>query len=177
MSIQPTLARPYARAAFEYAREHGELAAFSRQLAHAAVVAGLPEVAALIGHPKVARESVLELLLEPGQSIDTPFGRLLRILAENGRLGLLADIAALYELLRAEAENVLDVKVRAAAALDEDQHRRLAEALRRRFGRDIRLHVTIDPGLLAGAVVDAQGLVIDGSLRARLDRLRHELMH
>ncbi len=95
----------------------------------------------------------------------------LRTLAENKRLGLLPEIAAQFEVLRAEVENVIDVEVIAAREIAPPQQKRLMEALKRRLGRDVRMHTRIDDTLIGGAIVRAGDLVIDGSLKGRLARL------
>ena len=92
-------------------------------------------------------------------------------LAQNRRLGVLPEIAAIYEELRAEVENVADVHVTSAVQLDEAQRTRLAAALKKRLKREVRLHCAVDAGLIGGAIVRAGDFVIDGSLKARLERL------
>jgi len=91
--------------------------------------------------------------------------------AHNGRLGLLPEIASQYETLRAEVENVVDVELTAAMPVEPEQQERLVAALRRRLGRDVRINTRIDTSLIGGAVVRAGDLVIDGSLKGRLERL------
>ena len=85
--------------------------------------------------------------------------------------GALAQIAERYELLRAAYENELDVEVTSAVALDAGQQGKLEDALKRRFSRDVRIHMSVDPALLGGAVIRAGDLVIDGSIQGRLQRL------
>ena len=97
------------------------------------------------------------------------------LLAENGRLAYLPEIAAQYEVLRREAEQVADVEVVSAMDLDEGQQARLAHALRARLGREIRMHTRTDASLIGGAIVRAGDLVIDGSLKGRLERLASEM--
>lgn len=172
MSSHLTLARPYARAAFELARDAGQLGDWSTQLGFAAAVAGDPSVARLIGHPKVPASELASVFLSQGRGADEPFGRFMAVLADNRRLAVLPEIATLYEELRAQAERVLHVAVRSAVALDDDQRSRLSAALKRRFGRDVNMNVSVDPELIGGAVINAEGVVIDGSVRAKLERLQ-----
>ena len=110
-----------------------------------------------------------------GQTIDAEVRRFLVVLAENGRLGLLPEIAQLYEKMRAEQERVLDVTLKSAVALSAEQRERFTAALRRRFDRDIRLHTEIDTSLLGGAVLQADDLVIDGSVRGGLAQLAAQI--
>lgn len=177
MSSHYTLARPYARAAFESGRAGSALSEWSGQLAFAAGVIADRRIQNLIGSPKVEHQQLLALFLPEGMSTDSTFARFIGELADNGRLTVLAEIAELFEQLRAEAEKRVKVKVRSAAEIPADQRTRLADALKRRLGREVELDVTLDPSLLGGAVIDAGGNVTDGSLRAKLDQLGTALGH
>ena len=110
-----------------------------------------------------------------GASLDAQGRALLSLLTENGRLDYLPEIATRFAELEAEARNVVDVEVVSATALDERQRERLAGALRQRLSRDVRLHCSTDPALIGGAVVRSGDLLIDGSLRGKLERLGTEL--
>ena len=86
-----------------------------------------------------------------------------------------SEISLLFDELKDEAEGVVDVTVTSAAPLDQTQQKTLSAALERRLKRAVRLHCQTDPELIGGAVLRAGDLVIDGSLRARLDRIAYEL--
>jgi len=85
------------------------------------------------------------------------------------------EIAALFDVLKDAAEGVADVTVTAASTLDAQQQKTLAAALEKRLKRSVRLHCATDPALIGGAVVQSGDLVIDGSLRTRLERIAYEL--
>lgn len=174
MSHNLTLARPYARAAFGIARDHGRLSAWSSLLGFAAAVAGDERGRALIAHPSLDQDTQLGLLLPQGGS-DPNFRQFLVLLAGNRRLSLLPEIAALYEQLRADEERVLKVTITSAVELGEAEVARMTESLKRRFGREIQVTRAVDPELLGGAVIDAGDVVIDGSLRTKLRRLETTL--
>jgi F-type H+-transporting ATPase subunit delta len=176
MSSALTLARPYARAAFAMAREAGRLQPWSDLLGFAATVASDARVQALLGHPKLAAADAVSLLLPPGES-DPNFGQFLSVLAANGRLSLLPEIAALYAELYAEAQRVVKAKVTSATQLDAEQLGKLQSALKKRFGREVEIETALDPELLGGAVIDAGDVVIDGSLRNKLARLESALTY
>jgi F-type H+-transporting ATPase subunit delta len=172
MAEKVTLARPYARAAFEYAREIGSFARWSEVLSTASTVTTDPRVAKLLTHPRVSPADLVGLIAEiAGNALDAQGSNFLKTLAENRRLGLLPEIAAMYEQLRAEVENIADVQVTSAVPLDEAQRQRLTTALKKRLNRDVRLHCDVDASLVGGAVVRSGDLVIDGSLKGRLERL------
>ena len=170
MSQAITLARPYARAAFQLAQAEGKLPAWSNLLGFAAQVAAHPDVQALVGHPKVDDKALVALVQPPGE-VDPAFQRFLAELAGNGRLALLPEIAGLYDQLRAEAEKVVKATVTSAVPLDADAIARITASLRKRFGREVALQTAVDPSLIGGAVVDAGDIVIDGSIRTKLARL------
>jgi len=177
MSSALTLARPYARAAFEIARERGTLGEWAGKLAFAAQVAADLRVAALFGDPRVGAGELASLFAPAGEVIDSAFTAFVQMLADNRRLPVLPEIGALFEELKLDAERVLKVKVRSANPIGDDEVAKLKEALKRRFGRDIELSQSLDAGILGGAIIDAGDVVIDGSVRGRLAALEQALTH
>ncbi|MSQ92076.1 MAG: F0F1 ATP synthase subunit delta [Gammaproteobacteria bacterium] len=176
MADRATIARPYARAAFAHAQAHTDLPGWSKLLGSAAAVATDSRVARLIGNPHVTGDELVEMLVEIAGGAGGAEGRnFLRAVAQNRRLALLPVIASQFETLRAEVENVIDVEIVAAREIAAPQQKRLAEALKCRFGREVRLHTRIDESLIGGAIVRAGDLVIDGSLKDRLARLASAL--
>ncbi len=176
MAERSTIARPYAQAVFELARERGELEAWSERLALLAAVVRDERVRRLVGDPRLGREGAVRLILDiAGERLGEEGARLVRLLAENGKLALAPEIAQLYEARRAEAERRVEAEVRSAFPLDEAQQRALAEGLRRRLGREVSLRCQVDTSLLGGVVVRAGDWVLDGSVAGRLRRLASEL--
>ena len=178
MSQALTLARPYARAAFAIARDERaasseSFAAWSQALAFAARVAADPRVAALLGDPRLSDGGAVTLLSP--QDPKPSFARFLGLLADNGRLALLPEIAGLYEELRADAERVVKATVTSAAALPAGELDKITVALRKRFGREVEVQTAIDESLIGGAVIDAGDVVIDGSLKGKLERMQSAL--
>ena len=172
-----TLARPYARAAFEVAHASGTLASWSQSLAFAAAVAGDPLVAGMGNGPRVLAAQLVALHLPAGMAVDAPFGQFLTEMAEQRRLVLLPEVAELFEMLKRESESQLLVKVTSAMTLDAAQSEQLKASLKRRFKREIELETSVDPSLLAGVVIDTGTEVIDGSARGRLAQLAGALSH
>jgi F-type H+-transporting ATPase subunit delta len=175
MSQTLTLARPYARAAFGVARDENALAAWSQALAFAARVAADPRVAVLLGDPRLS-DADAAALLAPSDAGEG-FGRFMATLAANRRLPLLPEIAGLFEELRAEAERVVKARVTSASELPAGELDSLKAALRKRFGREVEVETAVDPSLIGGAVIDAGDVVIDGSLKGKLERLQTALAH
>lgn len=174
MSENLTLARPYARAAFDIAAQAAAASAWSQVLAASAALAGERSVAGLLEDPRLPLAE-RAAVVTPDGTLPAGYAQFLALMAENSRLRLLPEVAELFERLRADAEQSLTVRVRTAIALEVDQRDRLVSHLARRFGRTVSLNVEIDDSLIAGAVIDAGELVIDGSLAAQLERLRKEL--
>lgn len=177
MSSALTLARPYARAAFELAHSHKALPFWAEKLAFAAQVASDPRVVALFGNPRISHGELVSLFLPNGEKADSEFGRFVSLLVENGRLPVLPEISALFEQLKLESERSLKVRLRTASRVEPAELEKLGAALKRRFNRDIELSQSIDPKMIGGAVIDAGDVVIDGSVRGRLARLEQALSH
>lgn len=177
MSEALTLARPYARAAFEVARGQQALEAWSSALAFAAAVAEDPSVAAMRNDPRVEDAVLVGMHLPAGTPADGAFAHLLTQMAEHARLALLPQVAELFDAFKREAEAVLKVTVTSAQALDAGEVDKLKTALKRRYQRDIELESAVDAGLIGGAIIDAGGEVIDGSARGRLTQLASTLAH
>lgn len=176
MAEKVTIARPYAKAAFEYARDKRRFAEWSQVLQTAAAVVSDERVARLLNSPRVTPQELAQLIGDASGAVLDDSGRnFIRTLAENRRLSVLPEIAATYEIYRADVENVADVHVTSAAALDDAQRKRLAEALKKRLKREVRLTCDIDASLIGGAIVRSGDMVIDGSLKARLERLTAQL--
>jgi F-type H+-transporting ATPase subunit delta len=176
MAEKITIARPYAKAAFEFAREHNSFAAWSELLSTGASVVADERVAKLLSNPKVAPDQLVNLIGEiAGTSLNEQARNFLNTLATNRRLDLLPEISAAYEALRADIENTADVQLISAVPLSDAQREQFANALRKRFKREVRLHCEVDASLIGGAVVRSGDVVIDGSLKAGLERLSRDI--
>src|SRR4051812_38703710 len=128
MAEKATIARPYAKAAFEYARQHQSFDRWSQVLATAAAVVSDERAANLLTNPRVKPEDLVALIADVcGGALDEHGRNFLLTLATNRRLGLLPDIAEIFETLRAETENVLDVQLVSAVQLDEAQRQRMSD--------------------------------------------------
>ena len=100
----------------------------------------------------------------------------LKLLIENDRVAVLPEISEHFEMLKADVENTVDAVVRSAVPLSESQLDEVAASLTKRLGRNVKITTEIDETLIGGAVVRAGDVVIDGSLRARLDGLANALI-
>jgi F-type H+-transporting ATPase subunit delta len=176
MADRTTIARPYARAAFDQAKRDSRLKEWNEALGLAAGVVEDERVQRLLASPHVTPRELAKLVIDiAGPRLGEHGSNFVLTLANNRRLGYLPEIAVLFGKMKDAAEGVVDVTVTSAAPLDSEQQQALSSALARKLKRDVRLHCHLDPSLIGGAVLRAGDLVIDGSLRARLDRIAHTL--
>jgi F-type H+-transporting ATPase subunit delta len=176
MAELTTLARPYAKAAFEYAQAHQQLANWSVMLGLAAVVSQDPTLQSMLKAPRLTSTDKANTFVEVcGDKLDAQVTNFIHVLAENSRLVLLPEIAELFALYKAEQEKSVDVDVTSAFALNDEQQDKLAKVLSARLGREVRLHAAEDASLIGGVVIRAGDLVIDGSVRGKLAQLAYAL--
>jgi F-type H+-transporting ATPase subunit delta len=176
MADRLTVARPYARAAFAEARANGGLGAWSGALARSAEAVRDTRVRALFGSPKVTAVQLADLIAGvAGGELDQHGRNFISMLAENKRLPFLPEISQLFDQLKAEAERVVEVAITSAAPMGDNERAKLVAALEKRFDRTVHVQAQVDPSLIGGAVVRAGDLTIDGSVKARLTRLAHDL--
>lgn len=177
MLSETTLARPYARAAFDLADKSGTVEAWSQALAVAAEAVVMPEFRRLIGHPRVDDERLLGLFETVlGDGADKAFSGFLKVLMHYRRVPLVPEIAAQFETLRRARDQRLKVNVTSAVEMNAEQTERLAERLRKRFGSDIEMETAVDDTLIGGLIVRAGDKVIDASVRGRLQQLGRQLV-
>lgn len=176
MSSLTTLARPYAKAAFELANNDSNLAAWDDMLAAVAIISADEGMANWLQSPHSTAEKAVEIIVEAmGGEVDSRFQGYLGVLADNDRLSLCSEISRMFEYLRADAERRLQVRIVSATALQDADIERMQSALAKRFDREITLSNEIDVDVLGGAIIYAGDQVIDGSLLGRLKRLEASL--
>jgi F-type H+-transporting ATPase subunit delta len=176
MAELSTLARPYAKAAFEYAVEAKDLQGWSDSLSLAASVAQQSAVEKLLSSPSATAVKQAKAVSDIcGDQLATASQNFISILSENRRLQLLPQISQQFEIMKANLEKAVDVDVVAAADLDATQQETLSDALSAKLERKVNLQVSLDKSLLGGAVIRAGDTVIDGSIRGRLTKLAESL--
>jgi len=184
MADNNTIARPYAQAIFDIANDSGDLGQWSESLDIAGQLLADSTLVEYIGNPEFNNEQRLEFLtglfkqagakmLAGGDDKGTNF---LKLLLENRRSAVLPEIAEHYEALKAKTENTVDAVVTSATQLSNSQVGDIAQALKKRLGCDVNIETEIDENLIGGAVIRAGDVVIDGSLRARLEGLATSLI-
>ena len=176
MAEPSTIARPYAEAAFRLADAAGALARWSEMLGALAQVAGDERVRAAVADPNLsdAKAAGLFISILAGK-LSGEAENFVRVLAENGRLGLLPEIRGQFEALKNEREGVLEAEVHSAFELTEAQVADLVQRLEKKTGRKVKTKVQINKDLIAGVKIVLGDKVIDGSARAQLGALETAL--
>ena len=172
MAELSTLARPYAKAAFGYALDKNQLTQWYGQLATAAAVAADAGMAGVLTNPSLtAKQQAGKLSDVCGDAVSAEVRNFIAILAANKRLSLLPEIFALFAQYKANREKTVDVEVVSAFALPDGIRDRLAESLGKKLEREVKVQTSTDSNLLGGVLIRAGDLVIDGSVRGKLDKL------
>ncbi len=152
MSEFITVARPYAKAAFDFAVEHQSVERWQDMLAFAAEVTKNEQMAELLSGalaPETLAESFIAVC---GEQLDENGQNLIRVMAENGRLNALPDVLEQFIHLRAVSEATAEVDVISAAALSEQQLAKISAAMEKRLSRKVKLNCKIDKSVMAGAL-------------------------
>ncbi|PCI48290.1 MAG: F0F1 ATP synthase subunit delta [Moraxellaceae bacterium] len=171
-----TVARPYAKAVFQYAIENNQLSEWSEMLAFAAAVAKDPDMVEMLHKPQFTSGQKADLFYSVCSEKLTEAGKnFIYQLAQSKRLIIVPQISELYELLKAEQEKTVDVSVIAAYELSDQEEAKLSETLQKRLGREVKISSEVDKSLLGGLVIRAGDLVIDGSVRGKLAKLSEHL--
>ena len=176
MAELSTLARPYAKAAFEFAADAGDLQGWSTSLATAGAVAQQPAVVKLLSSPSsTAAQQAAAVIEICGDALSATGQHFIAILSENRRLQLLPQISHQFDIMKANREKAVEVDVVAAHEMGADQQQQLSDALSAKLERKVNMQVSLDKSLLGGAVIRAGDTVIDGSIRGRLTKLAESL--
>jgi len=176
MAERLTIARPYADAAFEYARDADALAPWSEMLRLLEGIVVDPRVGDALGSPKLAGDEKSSLLLAvAGDRMSNEMRNFVRILVDADRIALVPEVRQLFDAMRDEAEGVAKATIESPLPLSPEQLGALTTALQKRFGKRIEATVTHNPALIGGARITVGDTVIDGSVQARLDAMAQAL--
>jgi F-type H+-transporting ATPase subunit delta len=169
----PTIARPYARAAFSRGLDQTDgLGSWSRMLSLLAAAVSEPRVEEALDNPTLTTEDETSLILQlMGDDLNQDGQNFVSVLAEYGRLALLPTIAELFELLKANHEKTMDVEVTSAFEVSDQEKIELGAALQRMLQRDINIETEVDKLLIGGVIIRAEDTVIDDSVKGRLEKL------
>lgn len=171
--IEPiTLARPYARAAFQFAVDNGAVDSWHQALVTVAAVVAEPSVAKVLDDPATTtsqRAATVATVL--GDDIPTGVTQFVSVMAENHRLALAGEVATLFAELRSALDAAANVTVTSAFDVADATIEQLAASLTTKLGKTVEMTVETDASLIGGAIIRAGDMVIDGSVRGRLQKL------
>jgi F-type H+-transporting ATPase subunit delta len=168
--------RMYARALFEAAKEAGRLEQVSSDLgALAGALDDVPELGAFLHNPQIDPSGKAEVLGQLTADADELVHNFAQLVAEKGRGGELAEMSAEYDALLASSQNRLAVELTTAYEISDDEARSIVATIEKASGRSVEATRTVDPSIIGGIVLRIGSHRADGSLRGRLERLRHEL--
>jgi F-type H+-transporting ATPase subunit delta len=171
-----TIARPYAEAVFKLAAAQGKLADWSGALANLAALTADERIRAAVSDPNLPAAKAAGLLISIlAGKLPADGENFIRVLADNGRLDVLAEIRAQFEALKNEHEGVVEAEVHSAFELDAAQVADLVARLEKKTGRKVKARVSVDKALIGGVKVVIGDKVIDGSARAQLAALENAL--
>lgn len=176
MSELSTLARPYAVAVFKQAVENNTAAKWSADLAFLSAVVSDAQMLEIVDSPVIAEQNLLQLMQEIcTEHIAAQAMNLINLLIQNNRLGLIPEIAQLFEEYKAEHEGYVDVQVTSAYAFTKQEEKNFSETLGNKLKKTVQMSVQIDKSLIGGVLVRAGDIVIDGSIKGQLQLLAKQL--
>ena len=176
MAEKSTIARPYAEAVFQLAKAKNQLKEWSAMLQTVALIATDADMQGIIGNTSVNKAQLAQLIIDVAGDVMTDSGHnLIKLLAENRRMDVVAEITVQFEALRAEAEKTVEAEMVCAQKVSAKQQSMIADKLKARLGREVSLKCTVDESLMGGAIIKAGDMVIDGSVSGQLNKLSVEL--
>jgi len=172
MAESITIARPYAKAAFQAAKDSQALTEWSQMLGYASAVAADENVETILDHPALTSEQKAQFFIDVcGENLINEVKNFVFVLSENNRLGLVSDIAELFEGYKAQLAQSIDVSIESAFELGDAQSEKLAQALSKKLDRKVVIASTVNQALIGGVIIRANDLVIDASVRGKIAKL------
>jgi len=176
MAELATVARPYAEALFRVAQS-GDMAAWSAATFELGQIGANPDVQAFAANPKVTAAQLADTIASLVKSpLNAEAKNFIAMLAENGRVNLLPEIAAQFAALKNAHEGAADATIFSAFEISGDQLAQLVATLEKKFGRKLNPTVTVDPSLIGGVRVVVGDEVLDTSVRAKLQQMQVALV-
>lgn len=175
MAELTTIARPYAKAAFDFAIEQNAVDNWAEMLMFASLVSENKTMQPLLNGALANKELATLFISVCGEQINKQGQNLIKVMAENGRLSVLPTVSKLFSDFRNEWAKEVEANVVSATELSLEQQQHISVSLEKRLARKVKLNCSTDTALIAGAIIQAGDLVIDGSVRGKLSRLSDKL--
>ena len=172
------IATRYAQAVFEIAKDDNGLVALEADTnALAAALIESPELAAMVASPVVPREDQINAMaaISAAMNLSPMMGNTIALMASKRRLFVLPQLVADLKARIAIEKGEVTADVVAAAALSAAQASKLADTLKARVGKDVKLNITVDQSLIGGLIVKLGSTMIDTSVKARLAALQNAM--
>lgn len=176
MADYTTLARPYANAVYQLAVASSSIDSWTEALAMMSAVASDEAMSKVLVNPSLGKEqkgeifsSVLDGKLSEQQN------NLVKLMAENGRLSIMPDVAEQFEAYRAQIEGKVEAEVTSAFPLSSEQESAITSTLKNKLGCDVSITTSTDESLLGGVVIKAGDTIIDASIKSQLSKLASTL--
>jgi F-type H+-transporting ATPase subunit delta len=176
MDHQKTTARPYAKAAFEFALEQKDLVGWSKNLQFLAEIAENAVMKPLYDDPNVSPEELSSVFIKLLDQENEYIKNFILVLNHYGRLSLLPEIAELFEETKSEYEKMSHVFVTSAFPMENSMQEKLKKSLEIRLQREVVMNFELDKNLLGGAIIRAGDWVVDGSVRSKLEKLKQAVV-
>lgn len=175
MANLSSIARPYALAAFQYARETEQCVKWRNFLDGAAKITQSSAMMRLLNDPLVATQDILKIYSDLLLPLDASQKNFLTLLSQNKRFLALPEINEAFLQHEASFQKSSTVKLITATKTTNEFQTSLAAALKKRTQHDIILKCDIDPSIIGGAIIRIGDRVIDASIRGKLNRLLETL--
>ncbi len=177
--IRTIVAQKYARGLFAAAKDEGRVKEYGEELRRVAeFLKGQEEILEALESPIYPPDLKMEVVEEiiKGLKVEEAIAKFLRLLVEKRRIQFIADIVDAYQALLDEELGIARVEVRVPDSLDSELEKALAEALAKRVGREVVLKVVEDPSIIGGVWAKVGDLVLDGSIRAQLEKFKESII-
>jgi len=177
--LRTIVALKYARGLFAAAKDLGKTKEFGEELQRVSqFLASQPEILEALESPIYPPDLKLEIIDEiiKGLQVEEAVAKFLRLLVEKRRIHFIQDITKTYQQLLDEEMGIARAEVKVATDLDEELQKALAEALSKKIGRQVVLNVVKDPSILGGVRVQVGDLVLDGTVRAQLEKFKESII-
>lgn len=179
MSVR-SAARRYAGVLFEVVQQSGNLATAETDLnAFVALLDGNTELQTVLAHPAISalkKRALLEQILNSAPEMSGEVRRLILMLADRDRLGIVRDVAAAFGTRLMAHRNIIDAQITTATPLPDAKRESLAQALSAAASADVRLQESVDPAIVGGIVARVGSKVYDASLTRQLEKMRQQLL-
>ena len=172
MAESITLARPYAKAAFEFASGHQSIDEWSLALELLTKVTKDDAMQGIIQNPSLTSVQKAAVISDVcGEQLNEPTKNFVTLVAENNRLNLISEIAELFEIQKRLRNQSVDVEVITAFDLQDEQQELLVNVLTNKLERKVNIKASTDKSILGGVVIYTEDQHIDVSIRGRLMKL------